>query len=135
LGEFPRPEYNLGLRRISATLLLALFSFSLIGPVLFAPDAERGLPACCRRGGQHKCALSASQPASQSGPSWQAGKCGFFPAVKAVPPGGTVNLPGVSPAIFAGLASLPVSRPQTEALCRISYSRAGQKRGPPTLLS
>jgi hypothetical protein len=35
--------------------------------------------------------------------------------------------------IFAAIVAHPTAGPQTEALYRISYSRAGQKRGPPSL--
>jgi hypothetical protein len=132
--RFPEWEYNDAMRGIFATLLVALFSFSLISPVVFASDAESKLPACCRRGGKHHCEMMASQSESSSGPAVQAGRCGFFPAAPAIPASRTVSLPGVSQVIFAGLVSHPASRPQTEALCRISYSRAGQKRGPPSLL-
>jgi len=119
------------MRRISAILLMALFSFPLIGPMVFTQDADSKLPACCRRNGKHHCAQMAAQAESSSGPALQTARCGFFPNGQGVP----IN-PGVSPtptsqAVFAGLLSHPASRPQTDALCRISYSRAGQKRGPP----
>jgi len=117
-----------------AVLLVTVFSFSLISPAVFASDADARLPACCRHGGKHGCAMKASQTAPSSGPSVLAGRCRFFPSAKAIPPGRTVSLPGVSQAIFAGLLSHPASHPQTEALYRISYSRAGQERAPPTLL-
>ena len=44
------------MRRIAAMLLVSVFSFSPIGPALFV-DADSNLPACCRRGGQHHCAM------------------------------------------------------------------------------
>ena len=124
------------MRRMSAILLMALFSFSLISPAVFASDAESNLPACCRRGGNHHCAMITTTPSeSSSGPSLQAGRCQFFPAAKGFPASRTVSLPGSSQAIFTGLVGHPAARPQTEARCRISYSRAGQKRGPPAPLS
>ena len=116
-----------------AILLVAVFSFGLIGPAVFASDVEVKIPACCRRAGEHACAMHASQ-AAPSGPSVQSARCPFFPPAKAMPPGRTVSLPGVSQAIFAGLVRHPDSRPQTEALYRISYSRSRQERGPPTIL-
>jgi len=125
----------ISMRRVSAVLLVALFSFSLISPAVFASDADSKLPACCRRGGKHHCTTTASQSESSSGPAVQAGRCPFFPTGKAGPASRTVSLPGISQSIFAGLVSHPASRPQTQELCRISYSRAGQKRGPPTFLS
>ena len=124
------------MRRISAILLMALFSVPLISPVAFAPDADSKLPACCRRNGKHHCAMMAAQSESSSGPVLQAGRCGFFPPGQGIPinPGVSLLSP-TSQAVFAGLLSHPASRPQTEALCRISFSRAGQKRGPPILYS
>jgi len=122
------------MRRALAILLLGLFSFPLITPALFASDADSNLPACCRRGGKHHCAMMAMQPdAPLSGPSAQAGRCTLFPTPGAIPGRPAVSLPVVSQAIFAGLLSHPASCPQAEALCRISYSRAGQKRGPPVV--
>jgi hypothetical protein len=123
------------MRRISAILLMALFSFSLISPAVFASDVDSKLPACCRRGGKHHCEMMESQSKSSSGPSLQSGPCPFFPVARAAPASRTVSLAGISQAIFAGLISHPASCPQTDGLCRISYSRAGQKRGPPTLFS
>ena len=40
------------MRRVPAILLLAVFSFSLISPALFASETESNLPACCRRDGK-----------------------------------------------------------------------------------
>jgi hypothetical protein len=119
------------MRRMLAILLMAVFGFPLISPALFASDAESNLPACCRRGGKHHCAMMASESESQSGPLLQAGRCSFFATASATPGSPAVSLLPVSQAIFAGLLSHPASCAQTEALCRISYSRAGQKRGPP----
>ena len=125
----------ISMRRMSAILLMALFSFSLISPAVFVADADSKLPVCCRRGGKHHCTMTPSQSESSSGPAVQAGRCPFFPTAKAGPASRTVSLPGISQAISAGIASHPASRTQTESLFRISYSRAGQKRGPPTFLS
>ena len=123
------------MRRISAILLMALFSFPLIGPVVFTEDADSKLPPCCRRNGKHHCALMAAQSESTSGPVLQGARCSFFHPGQGVPISPGVSLSPTSQVIFAGLLSHPASRPQTEALCRISYSRAGQKRGPPILHS
>jgi len=119
------------MRRLLALLLTALFGLSPISPAVFAQDPDSKLPACCRRGGKHPCAQAASQ--TESGPGFVAGRCAFFPSGQAAPTSSTVSLPGIAPAIFAGLDSHPTSRPQVESLFRITYNRAAQKRGPPSL--
>jgi hypothetical protein len=121
--------------RVAAILLAALLSFSLISPAVLAADAYSNLPACCRRGGTHQCAMTANESGSSSGSSAQAARCLAYPAAKGVPASATISLPAISRAVFAGLVNHPASRPQTDALWRISYSRASQKRGPPAPLS
>ena len=127
--------HSFAMRRTSALLVMVLFSFSLIGPAIFALDADSKLPACCRRAGAHRCALIGNQAESPSGVSVQTARCPFFPTATGVPANRTVSLPGNFRTVFVGLFSHRASRPQTEVLYRISYSRAGQKRGPPTPLS
>jgi hypothetical protein len=135
LENFTNGSTIIAMRGIFAMLLVALFSFSLISPAVLASDADSNLAVCCRRGGKHHCAMMATPSESSSGPSVQAGTCPFFPVAKGVPASRTARLPGISQAVFARLVSHPASRPQKAALCRISFSRAGQKRGPPILLS
>ena len=121
--------------RIVSVLLVALFCLSLIGPAAFASDAESRLPACCRHGGKHQCAMGDSGSPASSGPSLQAARCSCFPDSDGFGPRQNLSLPGIFPAIFAGWFSHPACHAQVEALCRISYSRAGQKRGPPSARS
>jgi hypothetical protein len=123
------------MRRASAMLLVGLFSFSLISPSVFASDADSKLPACCRRDGKHHCARMATESESSSGPAVQAGRCSFFPTVQGVPAGRTVALAGIFQSGFEPLVRHGASGHQTESLCQSSYSRAGQKRGPPTFHS
>src|ERR1022692_907467 len=106
-----------------AMLLVALFGLSPMSPLVLATDADSRLPACCRRGGKHSCAMTASQPASSSGQTLQAAKCRFFPPAQAIPPGRTVSLRGVSRAIIGGLVSHPALRYQTQAFYRAFYGR------------
>src|ERR1035441_2588870 len=117
-----------------AMLLVALFGLSPISPLVFASDADSRLPACCRRGGQHSCAMTGGQPASSSGQTLQAARCRFFPPAQASPPARTVSLRGVSQAIFGGLISRPASHSQTETVYRTACSRASQGRAPPNSL-
>jgi hypothetical protein len=125
----------ISMRRASAMLLLALFGFSLISPSLFALGADSKLPACCTRNGKHHCATMATDSESSSGLALQAGRCSFFPTGEGFPASRTVALAGISHAGFQQLVSHLVSAHQTELFCHSSYSRAGQKRGPPTFLS
>ena len=115
-------------------LLVALFGLSPMSPLVLASDADSRLPACCRRGGKHSCAMTASQSASSSGETVQAARCRFFPPVQAISPGRTVSLLGGSRAVFAGLVSHSASRYETEAGYRVFYSRSGQERAPPNSL-
>jgi hypothetical protein len=121
-------------RRIFAILLMAFLSFPLISPALLASDADSKLPACCRRSGSHHCSIMARQ-SHAAGPAIETGRCLSFPVATAFPGNPTVSSPGMSQAIAGALVSHPASPQQAEALCRISYSRAGQKRGPPTSIS
>ncbi|HLK65147.1 MAG TPA: hypothetical protein VKU19_17010 [Bryobacteraceae bacterium] len=122
------------MRALIASLLAALFSFALISPAVLASDAGNAVPACCRRAGEHGCALRSSQNAPL-GYSAQAARCRFFPPAKSTTPGRVTAVPAMSQAFFAGVISHPASRPQIQALYRISYSRSRQERGPPTPLS
>jgi len=54
------------LRRISAFLLLAVFSFGLLAPA-FAAAADSNLPSCCRRAGRHHCATPVGHADAQDG--------------------------------------------------------------------
>ena len=125
----------LTMRRTLAMLLVALFGFGLMGPVVSASEEDFRLPACCRRDGKHSCAMTAIQRGSSSGHSVQAARCRLFPSAKAFPPGRTVSLRGASRMIFGGLVSHSASRSQVEVLYRTSYSRACQGRAPPNSLS
>jgi hypothetical protein len=127
-----RLPMTIAMRRIPAMLLMALFSFWLIGPAVFASGADSNLPECCRRGGKHHCAMTDGAADSSSGPALLAARCCLFPQAPAVPLSRTATLPGSSRATFVSFISRRAPRPQTLALRRISYSREGQKRGPPT---
>jgi len=118
-------------RRIMAGLLLAVFSFSLIAPALLA-DEDSNLPACCRRLGEHRCALA--NLASQ-GASFIQERCPHFPSGSAALAASEMASVTPSQAVFAAIVSHPAAHAQTEARYRISFSRAWQKRGPPALLS
>jgi len=121
--------------RVAALLLLGVFGFLLIAPVAFAQDPEAQLPACCRAHGKHRCVMPPG--AHSGGPSLQSqnDRCPLFPQAGAL--GSyhhTVTLTA-SQQFFASVVNQPAVHAQIEALYRISYSRTGQKRGPPIGLS
>jgi hypothetical protein len=123
------------MRRISAILLVALFGFSPISPAVFASQTDSSLPECCRRAGKHHCTAMEGQSESSPGPSLRAARCPLFPTANAIPVSRTGRLLGISQSLYARLVTHPALRPQTVALCRTSYSRADQKRGPPISLA
>ena len=118
------------MRRVLASLLLAVFSFLPLAPVLLADDSN--LPACCRRLGAHHCAMAS---ADTQGASLIPQRCAQFPwGGAALAASGMASVTS-SEAVFAAILSHPAAHAQTEARYRISFSRAWQKRGPPALLS
>jgi hypothetical protein len=121
------------MRRIWATLLLALFGFSPIIPAMSAVDAESTLPACCRHNGAHHCVISKDNARSGGGPTVQSARCPSFPSAKGLPAGHTAAAANNSQRILAAIVSHAAARAQMDALYRISYCRFGQKRGPPSL--
>ena len=121
---------HLSVRRIAATLLLLTFSIALITPVLSASDPEAKLPPCCRRNGKHHCAVMGST-APSSVPTLQASRCASYPIATVGAATQLVSLPVISLACIAAPIYHPAVRPQARSLCRGSFSRTRQKRGPP----
>jgi hypothetical protein len=121
------------MRRLAAAILLAWIHFALLfAAVTPAVASDANLPACCRKNGTHRCWMTQS---SASGPGFQAALCPMYPRAGAVP--GQAKSAGLtaSASVFGVIASHPAVQPQTEARYRISFSRAGQKRGPPSFLA
>ena len=122
------------MRRVLASLLVAMFSFALIAPAVFASDPDSKLPACCRRDGKHHCGMM-SHTESHGGPAAKTARCDLFPSGGDVIASQIAGLPGIARAIFTGFFSRPAALAHTETVSRISYSQAGQKRGPPAYFS
>ena len=61
------PLYDEVVRSLAATLLLLVISLPLL-PLQLPVAGEDGLPACCRKDGQHRCAAMARMKAARSGP-------------------------------------------------------------------
>jgi len=122
------------MRRVWASVLVALFSFSLIVPVLLAGDAESALPACCRRNGAHRCGMLTGHASPDDGATAQAARCPSFPSGNALTPTWRqAGALGSSSQVYAAIAAQRTAHPQTQSLYRIAYSRGSQKRGPPSL--
>lgn len=123
------------MQRISAILLLALFSFALIAPALPA-DSDAKLPPCCRRDGKHHCGMNMKATPASSGVVFRESmRCSMFGKASVTPV--TAKAIHVAPSTVVGalLVSHPTAVEQTEARYRVSFSRSSQKRGPPSLLS
>jgi hypothetical protein len=117
-------------RRIPASLLLLLISFSLISPLLAAP-VETKLPACCRRDGKHRCAAMQSQMHQSGGLKIATAACAQYPQLKATPviSGGFVVESNLVLLAFHALGSVS----QAEDLLRHSFvGFRQQERGPPS---
>ena len=123
------------MRRALASLLLAVFGFPSIAPVVFA-DAESNLPECCRRGGKHHCAMM-TDDAPVKGVSLRSAhpRCPLYPGISAAPAVEYVAVLNSSGIVFGALANPAAIHVQTQAVYRISFSRARQERGPPAVLS
>lgn len=128
------------LRKLYSILLLAVFSFTFIAPLLFAlaGQVDGGVPVCCRRTGKHHCQMSMAErsDAAPKGTQFRppVEKCPFCPnAMPTAHP--DVFSPGVSASVFAALVSHPAGVAQTESKWRISRDRSRQKRGPPSFVS
>jgi len=125
------------MRQVCAVLLLGVFGTSTVAWAVFA-DRATGLAACCRRDGKHRCEMQATgRQDSSSGLGVQAAsmKCPLFPKVGPLSSCSQEAGLSAAQAIFASLVRHPAVRPQIEALYRVSFSRASQKRGPPVVLS
>jgi hypothetical protein len=124
------------MRRVLALLMLAVFSFPLIAPVVLA-DAESKLPECCRRNGNHHCAMTMDEAASTPGAIFRSiqQRCPLYPGALSTPVGGYVAVMKGSGAIFGAIVSHPAIQLQIEAGYRLSFSRSTHKRGPPVVLS
>ena len=129
------------MRRLLAAAALAWINFTLVFMAIsstFAAGPVSNLPMCCRRDDKHACSLMAQSPMAQSpasGPAFEAARCPLYPGARALPVQSNGNGVPISVAVNDGIASHSAAQPQTEARYRMSYSRAGQKRGPPVSLA
>jgi hypothetical protein len=118
-------------------VLLALFSFPLIAPVL-ANDAT-GLPACCRRDGKHHCGMSeaSAQKELPDGRTLKAAqsKCPLYPNTGGPAGNSQSAFVSDSTAIGALLVFRSGLQQSSEEFSRIALRGSVQKRGPPSFLN
>ena len=119
--------------KVTICALLLLFASDIAQP-LFPADPESSLPACCRRGGKHHCAMTDMASGDDDGsPKLGATPCPAFPGHTLTANTDPSSAPPEVPPIGAPVFSHPAAKAQTEARYRISHSRAREKRGPPSL--
>lgn len=124
--------------RTLAGLLLALFSYALLGPALVA-DADAKLAPCCRKSGKHHCAMvtvdaageQSSGAALKSGPA----KCSLWRCGAATGASDKTCVRANGSAALLLVVRRSLCRTQPYALARQPFSRAWQRRGPPSLPS
>jgi hypothetical protein len=128
-GPARRIGVNAWLRRATAALIIALFGFSLISPVLVA-DPSPARPSCCLRDGKHHCAMDAADTQSD-GPALLS-RCALFSRIRC-----SLSNP-TSPALpprdrTAGVLFASSALPNThECAHRRLAADAERKRGPPS---
>jgi hypothetical protein len=124
-------------RALSIALLMAFCMPSLAAWFASGTTDEAGLPACCRRHGQHHCLMGeaermALQTLGLASPEFRA-PAPTCPYQRS--PVRSVQLVRLAvPArqvLYAALASHPAGLAQTHSKWRVSRERARQKRGPP----
>jgi len=129
--------YTVSVWRMHAMLLLAAIGFGLVTPMLLAQPEASKLPACCRRDGKHGCAMKAARAgkSAASGVSLSStnSKCPLYPTGKATPTPQKISVPPPVRVVVAPVLEFAEEFEQAEVRFRISYSRSGQKRGPPSL--
>jgi hypothetical protein len=119
------------MRRALASLLLALFSFPLIVPVLRA-DSASDVPVCCRRSGQHHCGMP--DESTGSGASSLQSRCPVYPKAGVVAFSLDSILLNAAPQSGAHLA-LRLASPKADVdIPQIALRGPAHKRGPPALL-
>jgi hypothetical protein len=124
-------------RRLLSTVLLLLFGFPLISPLLALTDgSDASLPICCRKNGAHHCTMKVPPATSSSTTATVAiipQRCPAYPAAVTPIRHGDLSL-HIASLTFAEIVSHPTIKPQTHARARVALDRSRQKRGPPANL-
>ncbi|MBB5066623.1 hypothetical protein [Granulicella mallensis] len=119
------------MRRALTLLLLAVFGLPTVAPLLaMGQDTDSHLPICCRRNGDHHCAMGMSQPTTTPAVS---ARCPHFPQPTVPSPTGTFAAL-VTPAQLVQIDLSILAAPQrADTQRRISRERSRHKRGPPAV--
>ena len=124
------------MHRCNAAILIAVLALSVLLPYLsLLADSESNLPPCCRRNGNHHCAMRMMPSPVDAGPEFRtaAVRCPFQKALSAAYR--LTLFPAYSATVYAAILSHPAVHLQTAVSGLIAKSRSHQKRGPPFLLS
>ena len=125
--------YTWGVHRLVALLLTATFTLPLL-PVEAGRESEGQLPACCRRDGKHGCGMQKAAATAAAQGVWMKAKlavCGQYPSGKSTAATASATVRGKDESFVPAEVSGAAAAAQMEVLWRISYSRYGQRRGPP----
>lgn len=120
------------MRRALAIVLVAIFSLPLIAPAFASSPDDSRLPACCRRGGKHHCAMAMEMGNIPSRFRVVSEKCPFLPF------GHSPFLQAHALAILSSPSIRHAAGPAAivravQTGYRISADRTRHKRGPPHL--
>jgi hypothetical protein len=121
------------MRRLLSILLLAAIALSLVAPVLaFSQDPDAGLPACCRRHGQHHCTML--DAGSDGSVHRVSAICPAWPQRGVPSPVGSHHFAECTSLVSVSLRSDPSVPLQTHTGRPAVRERLHPKRGPPTRL-
>ena len=124
------------MRAAVTSLLLALFSSSLIAPLLADPAGD--IPACCRRDGQHHCGMSEGtigQGSSQKTLQARHPKCPMYPQAGVAPADSKPIVLTFGPSVAQPELSQCIIGSANEPRPRSTTCDRAQERGPPPSLS
>jgi hypothetical protein len=120
------------MRRALASLLLSLFTFPVMVPIVRASTAP-SLHACCRLSGAHHCAMASAASTEESPSGSVRPKCPYYGSAVAIPFGSNAAAGENFHAIHASMANDPAAPALTVARHRAAFSRTRQTRGPPPI--
>jgi hypothetical protein len=121
------------MRRALAILLTCVLGLPLFASAL-ALGGQSQLPICCRRAGAHHCMEMAGMDAASNAAPAVRMTCPAFPRMAAQAHTGVWSFDGAG-SVSTSIVVRHNVVGQVEAGYRISFGRARQKRGPPSLIN